>query len=32
MKQKTYQVDAFTAEVFGGNPAAICLANNCKLV
>ncbi len=24
MKQKIYQVDAFTAEVFGGNPAAVC--------
>jgi PhzF family phenazine biosynthesis protein len=24
MKQKIYQVDAFTADVFGGNPAAIC--------
>lgn len=24
MKQKIYQVDAFTTEVFGGNPAAVC--------
>lgn len=24
MKQKIYQVDAFTAEVFGGNSAAVC--------
>ncbi len=34
MKQKIYQVDAFTAEVFGGNPAAVCpmdkwLSDNC---
>jgi len=24
MKQKIYQVDAFTSELFGGNPAAVC--------
>ena len=25
MKQTIYQVDAFTSEVFGGNPAAVCI-------
>jgi len=24
MKQKIYQVDAFTSQLFGGNPAAVC--------
>ena len=24
MRQKIYQVDAFTSELFGGNPAAVC--------
>lgn len=24
MKQKIYQIDAFTSKVFGGNPAAVC--------
>lgn len=24
MKQKIYQIDAFTSQVFGGNPAAVC--------
>lgn len=27
MKQKIYQVDAFTDKVFGGNPAAVCPLN-----
>ncbi|MCL4149491.1 UNVERIFIED_CONTAM: hypothetical protein GTU68_046643 [Idotea baltica] len=25
MKQKIYQIDAFTDSVFGGNPAAVCI-------
>ena len=25
MKQKIYQIDAFTAKLFGGNPAAVCI-------
>ncbi|TVZ16304.1 PhzF family phenazine biosynthesis protein [Maribacter sp. MAR_2009_72] len=25
MKQKIYQIDAFTKELFGGNPAAVCI-------
>lgn len=28
MKLTLYQVDAFTAEVFGGNPAAVCVLDN----
>ena len=24
MKQKIYQIDAFTDTIFGGNPAAVC--------
>ena len=27
MKQKIYQVDAFTDKVFSGNPAAVCPLN-----
>lgn len=25
MKQKIYQIDAFTDTIFGGNPAAVCI-------
>jgi PhzF family phenazine biosynthesis protein len=25
MKQKIYQIDAFTTKLFGGNPAAVCI-------
>jgi PhzF family phenazine biosynthesis protein len=25
MKQKIYQIDAFTNAIFGGNPAAVCI-------
>ncbi|WP_424004294.1 PhzF family phenazine biosynthesis protein [Maribacter sp. IgM3_T14_3] len=28
MKQKIYQVDAFTSKLFGGNPAAVCILEN----
>ncbi|WP_190810542.1 PhzF family phenazine biosynthesis protein [Flagellimonas sp. S3867] len=28
MKQKIYQIDAFTDHVFGGNPAAVCILEN----
>lgn len=28
MKQKIYQIDAFTEKVFGGNPAAVCIMDN----
>ncbi len=28
MKQKIYQIDAFTDHVFGGNPAAVCILDN----
>ena len=28
MKQKIYQVDAFTEKVFGGNPAAVCILDS----
>ncbi|WP_136467857.1 PhzF family phenazine biosynthesis protein [Flagellimonas onchidii] len=28
MKQKIYQIDAFTNHVFGGNPAAVCILEN----
>ena len=28
MKQKIYQIDAFTEKVFGGNPAAVCIMDH----
>ncbi|TLP77332.1 PhzF family phenazine biosynthesis protein [Maribacter sp. ACAM166] len=28
MKQKIYQIDAFTKTLFGGNPAAVCILNS----
>jgi len=28
MKQKLFQIDAFTDRVFGGNPAAVCILND----
>ncbi|MFS4455202.1 PhzF family phenazine biosynthesis protein [Maribacter sp. 2304DJ31-5] len=28
MKQKIYQIDAFTDHIFGGNPAAVCILEN----
>ena len=28
MKLKIFQVDAFTAKIFGGNPAAVCILDN----
>ncbi|MEP2238480.1 MAG: PhzF family phenazine biosynthesis protein [Maribacter sp.] len=28
MKQKIYQIDAFTEKLFGGNPAAVCILEN----
>ncbi len=28
MKQKIYQIDAFTDKVFGGNPAAVCILDS----
>lgn len=28
MKQKIYQIDAFTHQIFGGNPAAVCILNS----
>ena len=28
MKQKIYQIDAFTTKLYGGNPAAVCILDN----
>ena len=28
MKTTLYQIDAFTENKFGGNPAAVCILNN----
>ncbi|GLU43109.1 PhzF family phenazine biosynthesis protein [Allomuricauda sp. NBRC 101325] len=28
MRQKIYQIDAFTAQTFGGNPAAVCILDS----
>ena len=28
MRQKIYQIDAFTNWTFGGNPAAVCILNS----
>ncbi len=30
MKERIYQVDAFTDEVFGGNPAAVCVLDHSR--
>ncbi len=32
MKIKLFRIDAFTDEVFGGNPAAVCLLDDFLLI